>query len=288
MHGAVSASAADPESELVPEQTVLVTGANSGVGLATALRAAGAGYTVVGTVRDQRKASVLSDAAQEAGVAVTSHILDVTDADGCAEAIEMHRPWALVNNAGFGTVGAIEDVGDTEAREVLETMVLGPMRLARLAVPHMREAGGGRIVNVSSVYGFTSTALSGWYQGAKHALEALSDALRMEVARDGIQVVLVEPGGLDTHIWADNEAVVAAREASRYHHGYERALQLTGAYRRVMGMPEEAAAMIVGSLRARRPRARYLVGRDAWVIAALDRLNVTPVSDRLQRLALGL
>jgi NAD(P)-dependent dehydrogenase (short-subunit alcohol dehydrogenase family) len=272
----------------VEQRTVLVTGANSGVGLATALAAAGAGFAVVGTVRDDHKASVLTDAAREAGVLVAVHILDVTDAEGCAAAIDRLRPWALVNNAGFGTVGAIEDVDDREARQVLETMVLGPMRLARLAVPHMRAAGAGRIVNVSSIYGFTSTALSGWYQGAKHALEALSDAFRMEVARDGIHVILVEPGGLNTPIWDDNEAAVAGREDSRYHDGYQRALQLTGAYRRVMGTPEEAAAIIVGSLRARRPRARYLVGRDAWVIAALDRLSVTPVSDRLQRLALGL
>ena len=122
----------------------------------------------------------------------------------------------LVNNAGYGLTGAIEDVDDDEARQVLETMVLAPMRLARLVLPAMREAGSGRIVNISSIMGRTATPLTGWYQGSKHALEALSDALRMEVAKDGIQVVLIEPGGFKTNIWEDLERDLANREGSRY------------------------------------------------------------------------
>ena len=270
------------------DQTVLVTGANSGLGLATALAAAAAGFTVVGTVRSDSKADVGAEAADQAGVEVTTHLLDVTDAEGCAATIDEHRPWGLVNNAGYGTVGAIEDVDDDEARQVLETMVIAPLRLSRLAVPIMRESGGGRIVNVSSIYGFTATALSGWYQGAKHALEGLTDALRMEVAGDGIGVVLVEPGGFDTGIWEENEQIIAARAGSRYADAYQRTLQVTDAYKHVMGTPQEAAAIIVGALETGRPRARYLVGRDAWLIAAADRLALTSVTDRVTRLVLGL
>lgn len=273
---------------MADNRTVLVTGANSGLGLATVLAASRAGFSVVGTVRSESKADAVATAARSAGVEVATHLLDVTDADGCKAAIDEHQPWGLVNNAGFGTVGAVEDVADDESRQILETMVVAPMRLARLALPHMREAGAGRIVNLSSVYGFASTPLSGWYQGAKHALEGLSDALRMEVAGDGISVVLIEPGGFDTNVWAENAGVISGREGSRYGESYLRTLRLTDVYRRVMGSPEEAADIVVGALGARRPRARYLVGRDAWVIAALDGLTISRVSDRFKRLVLGL
>jgi NAD(P)-dependent dehydrogenase (short-subunit alcohol dehydrogenase family) len=268
-------------------RTVLVTGASSGLGLATVIAAAEAGFHAVGTARSDVKAATIAEAADAAGVEAVTDLLDVTDTDACAEIVARHRVWGLVNNAGFGAVGAVEDVDDEEARLVMETMVLAPMRLARLCLPRMREHGG-RIVNISSVYGFTTTPLSGWYQGAKHALEALSDALRMEVAADGIAVVLVEPGGFRTGIWADMEAGATHRPGSRYEDHYRRLRELTGSYDRLMGEPEDAASMVVGALRADSPRARYLAGRDAWAIAAIDRVALTPVKDRLSRLVLGL
>src|SRR5262249_44888244 len=160
--------------------TVLTTGANSGIGLATVVELARLGFHSVGSVRSLEKATRVAEAARRAGVTVDTVQLDVTDPEACARAIETLRPWGLVNNAGQPATGAVEDVGDDEARRVLETMVVAPMRLARLAVPHMRAAGGGRIVNMSSIYGRTTTPLSGWYQGAKHALEGVSDALRAE------------------------------------------------------------------------------------------------------------
>src|SRR5205814_5450090 len=134
-------------------------------------------------------------------------LLDVTDPVASAGVIRRLRPWALVNNAGSSFTGAVEDVTDEEARAALETMVIAPIRLARLALPIMREQGGGRIVNISSIYGLVTTPLTGWYQAAKHALEALSDALRIEVASDGVFVVLIEPGAFRSNIWesAGNE-----------------------------------------------------------------------------------
>lgn len=275
-------------TDVSDKRTVLVTGANSGIGLATVVELARRGFHVVGTARSPAKAEVIDDAAAAAGVEVDTDLLDVTDAEGCARVVDEHRPWGVVNNAGFTAMGAIEDVDDDEARAVLETMVVAPMRLARLSLPHMRASGEGRIVNVSSVYGFASTPLSGWYQGAKHALEGLSDALRMEVAADGIAVVLVEPGGFRTGIWEENEATLARRAGSRYEDSYRRTLDLTRRYDLLMGEPGDAARMIAGALEARSPRSRYLVGRDAWVIAAADRFTLTPVKDRLTRFALGL
>src|SRR5207245_10788958 len=126
---------------------------------------------------------------------VETVILDGTDPQQCEEVLRDLELFGLVNNAGYGVAGAIEEVADEEARQILETMVLAPMRLARLALPHMRESGGGRIVNISSIAGRVSAPFIGWYTAAKHALEAASAALPVEVA-GGAKVILVEPGGV--------------------------------------------------------------------------------------------
>jgi NAD(P)-dependent dehydrogenase (short-subunit alcohol dehydrogenase family) len=272
----------------VDERTVLTTGANSGIGLSTVLEVARQGFRSVGTVRSDAKAETVARAAKDAGVEVETVILDVTDASGCEEVIDETRPFGLVNNAGFSSTGAIEDVADDEARFALETMVVAPMRLARLAVPHMRERREGRIVNVSSIYGRTTSPLTGWYQGSKHALEGLSDALRMEVAGAGIKVVLVEPGGFKTGIWEEHEREVEKRVGSRYEAAYRRTLSATRVTQPIMGHPDRVAKVITRALGSSRPRPRYLVGYDAQAIALWDRVTPTEVKDRLNRLFTGL
>lgn len=267
--------------------TVLTTGANSGIGLATVLEAARRGHRSVGTVRSAAKARVVHDAADDAGVEVVTATLDVTDADAGAAVIDEHRPDALVNNAGFSITGAIEDVTDDEARLAFETMVLAPMRLARLALPTMRQRGWGRIVNISSIYGRTTTPLTGWYQGCKHALEGLSDALRMEVARDGIKVVLVEPGGFRTGIWEETEREVDKRAGSRFDPSYGRTLSTTRLLQPIMGEPAHCARVILDVVEGN-PRARYLVGLDAQALGVLQQVTPTAVKDRITRLTLGL
>ena len=269
-------------------RTVLVTGANSGIGLATVLELAKRQFRTVGTVRSDEKADVVGKAAADAGVAVETEVLDVRDAEGCVRVIGAHRPWGLVNNAGYGMTGAIEDVDDEAVRSAFETMVLAPARLARLAVPTMRETGGGRIVNISSIYGRATTPLTGWYQACKHALEAWSDALRVEVARDGIDVILVEPGGFRTGIWGDNERDVEERADSLYGPAYRRTLSLTKLASPLMGDPARVARVIGRSLTARRPRARYLVGPDARGFALAQAATPTALKDRVTRLTLGL
>jgi NAD(P)-dependent dehydrogenase (short-subunit alcohol dehydrogenase family) len=269
------------------EQTVLTTGANSGIGLATVVEVARRGYRSVGTVRSQEKADVVAAAARDAGVEVETAILDVTHAADIEQLVDRHRPYGLVNNAGYSITGAIEDVSDEEALAALETMVLAPMRLARLAIPHMRERGEGRIVNVSSIYGRVTTPLTGWYQGAKHALEALTDALRMEVAGSGIRVVLVEPGGFRTGIWEETEREIDKRAGSRYDSAYRRTLQSTRLAQPIMGDPGRVARIIAGALSGF-TRPRYLVGYDAAAIALWSRLTPTEIKDRLSRIVLGL
>ena len=215
-------------------------------------------------------------------------LFDVTDPRGCSDVIEELHPPAIVNNAGYPGVGAIEDVTDEEARRQLDTMVIAPMRLARLAIPHMRRAGQGRIVNISSIYGLTTTPFSGWYQACKHALEAASDALRLEVARDGIRVVVVEPGGVQTGIWGAFEDDVVHRAGSDYAAGYQRLRTLLKAFSVFMGEPEGVAKAVGKALTTRSPRARYLVGHDAQVIAATQPLIPTDLRDRITRLVTGL
>jgi short-subunit dehydrogenase len=269
------------------DKTVVTTGANSGIGLATVLEVARRGYHSVGTVRTQKKAKAVAKAAREAGVEVETTILDVTHATNAAELVGRYKPYGLVNNAGYSITGAIEDITDEEANEALETMVVAPMRLARLAIPHMRDRGEGRIVNVSSVYGRVTTPLTGWYQGAKHALEALTDALRMEVAGSGIRVVLVEPGGFRTGIWEETERQIGKRAGSRFDRAYKRTLQSTRLTQPIMGEPGQVARVITGALSGF-TRPRYLVGYDAAAITAWSRLTPTEIKDRLQRLVLGL
>jgi NAD(P)-dependent dehydrogenase (short-subunit alcohol dehydrogenase family) len=221
-------------------------------------------------------------------VKVETVVLDVRDAERCRAIVNRLRPWALINNAGFSDVGAIEDVSDEEARNQLETMVVGPIRLARLALPHMRAAGQGRIVNISSIYGLTTTPFSGWYQASKHALEAASDALRVEVARDGIRVILIEPGGVNTNIWEEMKADLTRRAGSSYETEYRRVLTLLAPYKAFMTEPVSVAGVIGRALTARSPRARYLVGRDAQGIAVAQSLVPTAVRDRISRLLTGL
>lgn len=269
------------------ERVVLTTGSNSGIGLATAIEVARLGFRSVGSVRSEAKARTLHEAADRAGVEVSTVLLDVTDGKRCREVVEELRPWAVVNNAGFGGMGAVEDVDDDEARLLLETMVVAPMRLARLAIPVMRDAGGGRIVNMSSVLGLVTTPLAGWYSASKHALEALSDALRAEVASAGVKVVLVEPGGFKTGIWGEVEQTVE-RPGSAYERAYRRSATGVRLTQPVMGQPEQVARTVGRALTSRFPRERYLVGVDALALTVANRFTPAAVRDRVTRLGLGL
>lgn len=272
-------------------QTVLTTGANSGIGLATAVELARRGFHSVGSVRSDAKAEVVHAAAAAAGVEVETVLLDVTDPLQCERVVDGLPPlYGLVNNAGYALTGAIEDVGDEEAHRLFETMVHAPVRLARLALPGLRAQGGGRIVNISSIAGLTTAPFAGHYTGAKHALEALSDALRMEVAGDGVKVVLVEPGGFKTGIWDEFERDIAKREAdgTRHADAYRRSLQAQRLIEPIMGSPDGCAKVVATALTASMPRNRYLVGIDAQALLLAQRLTPTFVKDRVIRLGLGL
>ncbi len=269
-------------------RTVLVTGANSGIGLEAAVHLAGLGFHVVGTARSEEKGESLAKAASDAGVYVEVAVLDVTDAVACERLVGRLEPWGLVNNAGYMNVGRVVDVPPEDALRQLHVMVVAPMRLAALALPSMRRQGGGRIVNVSSVTAHVTGAMTGWYQACKHGLSAVTDALRREVAADGVDVVLIEPGSLRTGIWdKTRDDLVQRRHGSVDPTAYDRSLQVLGVLRRLLGDPRAAAEAIGRALTADRPRARYRVGADALLVELLDFLVPSRVKDRLVRKMLG-
>ena len=271
-------------------KSVLVTGANSGIGLVTVLELAAAGYDVVGTVRSQAKAEVVQQAAGERGVAVRTVQMDVDDEESCREVLGgLDDLWAVVNNAGYAQSGAVEDVSDAEARAQLETNVVAPMRIARLVLPGMRERGDGRIVNVSSVAGRLSTPLMGWYCASKHALEAVTDALRMEVEADGIRVVLVEPGMFGTDIWsAAKEGGFPEPSSARYAAAYARAQAVSNRGADKLPDPVWVARTIRVALANPVPLARYVVGADAVGGILAETLAPTVVSDYVKAVSSGL
>lgn len=245
-------------------KVALVTGASSGIGADTALRLREAGYIVYGAARRVERMTALRDA----GVHVLS--LDVTDEDSVRTAIgsilhQSGRIDVLVNNAGYGSYGSIEDVPLDEARAQIEVNVFGLARLTQLAVPHMRAQRSGTVINISSMGGKLVTPLGGWYHASKYAVEALSDALRMETKQFGIDVVVVEPGSIRTEwgaIAAETLKEISSKGAySIPAEGVATALaQSSKPDARRTSAPSVIGKTVVKIAKARRPRTRYRVG----------------------------
>jgi NAD(P)-dependent dehydrogenase (short-subunit alcohol dehydrogenase family) len=282
--------------------TALVTGASTGIGQATALRLARAGWTVLAGVRDDAAGGRLAAeaSARGGGGSVEPIALDVTDARQIADAAALvatrdgsgpGRLDALVNNAGIGVGGPLELIPIDDVRRQLDVNVIGQVAVTQAMLPALR-AARGRIVFVSSVGGRVAMAFTAPYAASKHAVEAIGDALRVELRTSDVQVALVEPGSVATPIWDKGRAEAEDFEVPdelRQQYGHipeaiDRMLRSTGE----RGVPpEQVAETIERALTARRMRARYVVGRDARAMIAIRRLLPDLVFDRFARRALG-
>ncbi len=268
------------------DRVVLITGAGSGIGLASSVEAARLGFPVVAAVHHADQLATVREAADATGQVepVRAEVLDVTDERGARDLVDRVQPWGLVNNAAVTMAGTLDDVPLDEARRQFETMVFAPMRLALLALPHMRRGGGGRIVNVSSIASEVHVPLLGWYQAAKSALSTLSDSLRQEVAHHGVEVVVVEPGIIDTPIWDGVRQELRQRQAQALEpHGYDEALQVIDRVTERASDVARAAETIGAVLHAGHPRYRYRPGAGASALPLANRFLPTGVKDRLTR-----
>jgi NAD(P)-dependent dehydrogenase (short-subunit alcohol dehydrogenase family) len=243
-------------------KVALVTGASSGIGYETAVALIDAGATVYGAARRIEKMKEL----QDRGARVLK--MDVTREDSMAAGVEKIADEAgridiLVNNAGYGSYGAVEDVPIEEAKRQFEVNIFGLARLTQLVLPGMRENRYGKIVNISSMGGKIYTPFGAWYHATKHALEGWSDALRLEVASFGIDVVIIEPGGITTPwgtISADNLRKTSgdgayAEKANKTADGMTE-MYTSGK----LSPPSVVAKTILKAVTAARPKTRYAVG----------------------------
>ena len=264
-------------------RTALVTGASSGIGEDTARTLQALGYTVYGAARRTDRLQAL------AADGIRPLTMDVTDDASVSAGVgrileETGRIDVLVNNAGYGSYGAIEDVPIDEARRQFEVNVFGLARLTQLVSPHMRTQGSGTIINISSIGGRMTTPLGGWYHATKYAVEALSDALRIELSPFGIDVVVVEPGGIRTAWWAiAADHLEATASGSAYA---DQIRDMAGAMRgesnqRRFSPPAVIARAVGRIVTARRPRTRYAVGFMAGPLIAARRVLPDRAFDRL-------
>ena len=260
--------------ETAHEKIALVTGATSGIGKSTALKLRKKGFVVYGAARREDRLREL----ERDGVRTLR--MDVTDEDSMRDGIntiidDAGRIDVLINCAGYGVVGAIEDVDPEDARRQFEVNVFGPMALVRLVAPYMREQGYGRIVNVSSIAGKAPAPLGGWYHGSKSALEGLSDCLRLELEPWGIDVSVVEPGPVKTE-WPHiaQESLEKTSEGGPYAN-MAHAVAESVEFKHRPGMvsrPGTVARVGVRAATTERPRTRYAVGPLAKLTVLLRRL----------------
>ena len=257
-------------------KVALITGASSGMGKDFSLRLLDEGYIVYGVARRIERMSDIEGAG--------GHIikLDITDDSSIVATVdqiikEQGRIDVLINNAGYGSYGAIEDVPIEEAKRQFEVNVFGLARLTQLVLPHMRKNNFGKIINISSIGGKLHGPLGGWYHATKFALEGLSDCLRFETKQFGIDVIVIEPGGVESE-WGDI-ALNAAMERS----GSTAYSETAKGFKKIMetfkkqAPPKVITDLVMKALRAKNPKTRYSAGTAAKPMLFMRKI----LSDRM-------
>lgn len=271
----------DRGGEIMKNQVILITGATSGIGFQTAKLLAEQGNTVYGVGRRIDKLDSLNR------VGVKAVKMDITDEVSMENVVhyildQEGKIDVLVNNAGYGSYGAVEDVTIKEAKEQFEVNLFGLARLTQLVLPYMRAQNYGRILNISSMGGRVTSFMGAWYHATKYALEGFSDALRMEVKQFGIDVSLIEPGGIKTD-WG----FIAANhlEESAINGPYAEIAKITAAGMRkqysgtMMSNPIIISKCISKAMNSKRPKTRYLIGFGAKPLVFLHTILPNRVFD---------
>ncbi len=267
-------------------KSILITGTSSGIGACAALELRARGYRVIATARRREDVERLRAEGFEALV------LDLADPGSIRAAFEEAlaltggRLYALFNNAGFGQVGALEDISQEALERQFRINVFGPHELTRLLIPVLREQGCGRIVQNSSLLGLVSLRYRGAYNASKHALEALSDTLRLELRGSGVHVCLIEPGPIRSRFRANAYAAYQERVLNRKPHSagdeaISHWLAEEGKASWFTLPPEAVVRKLVHALESPRPKARYFVTAPTYAFAFLKRLLPDRVLDTL-------
>ena len=254
-------------------ETVLITGGTDGLGRATALLLAEQGYRVFAAGRSAERRAHLEEYARQGGLPLETVEMDVTSDASVDRALAEVRAAAgpvdvLINSAGFGVYAVVEELKLDDFRRQLETNFFGTVRVIQRVLPEMRERRRGRIVNLSSIAGKLAIPLFGAYSASKHALEGMTDTLRLEVYPFGIHVVLIEPGYIPTGFQSAATEIsaeyVAGAERSPYaliYKAYGRRVRRSDA--KVRDTPEDCARVILRAIRATAPKPRYTVTAQA-------------------------
>jgi short-subunit dehydrogenase len=265
-------------------KTCLVTGASSGIGHATALELLRAGYTVYGVARRVDK---MDDIRAAGGYVLPMDISNEADIGRVVRTIldEQGRIDAVVNSAGTGIHGAIEDVPLDRARHLFEVNLFGMARLIQLVLPFMRQQRSGTIVNISSIGGEIALPLGAWYYASKHALEAFSDTLRQEVTRFGIRVVIVQPGIIKTEFEKDTPQELRAFSGRGAYANVAEAMAKRAETSLGEGSrasdPAVVARAIRSAIESAKPKPRYAVGYLARTLLLLNQLLPVRTFDRM-------
>jgi NAD(P)-dependent dehydrogenase (short-subunit alcohol dehydrogenase family) len=271
--------------------TVLVTGATDGLGRGTAIYLAKRGYRVFAAGRNAQKRASLETEAKKENLALETLEMDVTDDASVDQAVAEIEKRAgpveiLVNNAGIAIVAAMEEISQSDLHKQFETNFFGLVRVTQRVLPAMRESRRGRIINLSSVAGKMASPLFGPYAGSKHAVEGISDAMRVELVPFGVQVILIEPGYIPSNMEASalelSSSYVAKAPASPYakvYEGFQRSWGRISSDKSYT--PEDCARVILRAIQDRRPKVRYPVTKSAYVIRWMKRLLSDRTIDRI-------
>ncbi|WP_131783248.1 SDR family NAD(P)-dependent oxidoreductase [Legionella gresilensis] len=267
-------------------QVILITGCSSGIGYDAALALAKRGHRVIASCRKPEDLQNLLAQGLEAV------LLDVNDSTSIKQAFQEvlaktdGRLDVLINNAGYGQAGALEDVSRETLRSQFETNVFGLLDITRLVIPIMRKQGYGRIINISSILGLVSMRFRGAYNASKYAVEGLSDTLRLELAPSGIKVITIEPGPIKSKFRdnvVDSSLTKIDLENSYFKNDYDYMLNAYKEQKETSFFTKEADAVtkkLIHAIESSEPKAKYLVTLPAYLLAFLKRFLTTKMLDR--------